>query len=66
VARIDDCVGSFDRVDLVAVERPRLGRQQPIPSFGVRKKRFVRGNFQSKVAVNQLNGSPLSNFVGLG
>jgi len=25
----------------------------------------VRGNFESKVAVNQLNGSPLSNFVGL-
>jgi hypothetical protein len=26
---LDDGVGSFSRVDLVAVRRPRLGREEP-------------------------------------
>jgi hypothetical protein len=26
---LDDGVGSFDRVDLAAVRRPRLGRKEP-------------------------------------
>jgi len=38
---IDDCVGSFDRVDLVAVKRPRLRREQP--SSSRREEEVARG-----------------------
>jgi len=64
VARIDDCAGSFDRVDLVAVERPRRRSEQPI-SFVERVKEVVRGPSKQN-AGESAKRLALEKVVGLG
>ncbi len=64
VARIDDCAGSFDRADLVAVERPRRRRERPI-SFVERAKEAVRGPSKQN-AGQSAKRLALEKVVGLG